>query len=333
MISTLSLAKLLQDRLNGALENGEYKNIKDFGLDSFPNKRYEFRIFPEDGEYAKSENRGAELNANPTNTYTQFINGVLKTPNTAAVEGAGASTYNAAVEASLELLIPNCDDEATFTNPSDNTQSVTVRLQDAVALLVNSVLGLPTEEYIADGDITYFVGGRYSRASVGQRQNRTQAGLSVVLSVYVSFAIVAMGVSSRKIRLNINGNDIYFTRISISRTSVQENNTLSDDTVDNQSGIIYGVSKARTTATQLVIAFSAPVRPVAFNTLLTRYTMFGEVTPMTVTLTMPAEADQGGNGYLLTLTKTYKMTFAQGGVAGEENLNASFDVRLVEEME
>lgn len=332
MISTQSLAKLIQDRLNGALENGEYKNIKDFGLDSFPNKRYEFRIFPEDGEYQKSENRGAELNANPTNTYTQFINGVMKTPNTAAVEGAGASTYNAAAQASLELLIPNCDDEATFTNPNDNTQSVTVRLQDAVALLVNSVLGLPTEEYIADGDITYFVGGRYSRASVGQRQNRTQAGLSVILSVYVSFAIVAMGVSSRQIRLNINGNDIYFTRISISRTSVQENNTLSDDIVDNQSGI-YGVSKARTTATQLVIAFSAPVRPVAFNTLLTQYIMFGEVTPMTVTLTMPAEADQGGDGYLLTLTKTYKMVFAQGGVAGEENLNASFDVRLVEEME
>ena len=328
MISTQSLAKLIQDRLNGALENGEYKNIKDFGLDSFPNKRYEFRIFPEDGEYQKSENRGAELNANPTNTYTQFINGVLKTPNTAAVEGAGASTYNAAAQASLELLIPNCDDEATFTNPNDNTQSVTVRLQDAVALLVNSVLGLPTEEYIADGDITYFVGGRYSRASVGQRQNRTQVGLSVVLSVYVSFAIVAMGVSSRQIRLNINGNDIYFTRISISRTSVQENNTLSDDTNGE-----YGVSKARTTATQLVIAFSAPVRPVAFNTLLTRYITLGEVIPMTVTLTMPAEADQGGDGYLLTLTKTYKMVFAQGGVAGEENLNASFDVRLVEEME
>ena len=328
MISTQSLAKLLQERLNGVLENGEYKNIKDFGLDSFPNKRYEFRIFPEDGEYKKSENRGAELNANPTNMYTQFINGVLKTPNTAAVEGAGASTYNAAAQASLELLIPNCDDEATFTNPSDNTQSVTVRLQDAVALLVNSVLGLPTEEYIADGDITYFVGGRYSRASVGQRQNRTQAGLSVILSVYVSFAIVAMGVSSRQIRLNINGNDIYFTRISISRTSVQENNTLSDDTSGE-----YGVSKARTTATQLVIAFSAPVRPVAFNTLLTRYNMLGEVTPMTVTLTMPTEAGQGGDGYLLTLTKTYKMVFAQGGVAGEENLNASFDVRLVEEME
>ena len=328
MISTLLLAKLLQDRLNGALENGEYKNIKDFGLDSFPNKRYEFRIFPEDGEYKKSENRGAELTANPTNTYTQFINGVLKTPNTAAVEGAGASTYNAAVEASLELLIPNCDDEATFTNPNDNTQSVTVRLQDAVALLVNSVLGLPTEEYIADGDITYFVGGRYSRASVGQRQHRTQAGLSVILSVYVSFAIVAMGVSSRQIRLNIEGNDIYFTRISISRTSVQENNTLSADTSGD-----YGVSKARTTATQLVIAFSAPVRPVAFNTLLTQYIMSGTVSPMTVTLTMPTEADQGGNDYLDTLTKTYKMTFAQGGVAGEENLNASFDVRLVEEME
>lgn len=328
MISTQLLAKLLQDRLNGALVNGEYENITKYGLDSFPNKRYEFRIFAEDGEYIKSENRGAEVSVNPTNTYTQFINGVLKTPNTAAVEGAGAATYNAAVEASLELLIPNCDDIATFVNPDNNEESVSIRLQDAVALLVNSELGIPTEEYVTEGDITYFIGGRYSRASVGQRANRTQAGLSVILDVFCTFAIVAMGVSSRQILLNINGNNIYFTRISISRTSVQENNTLSDDRNGD-----YGVSKARTTATQMVIAFSAPVRPVAFNTLLTRYIMLGEVTPMTVILTMPAEADQGGDGYLLTLTKTYKMVFSQGGVAGEENLNASFDVRLVEGME
>lgn len=329
MISTQLLANLIQERLNGVLTDGEYSNIRNFGLDSFPNKRYEFRIFAEDGEYKKSENRGAEISEEPTNTFTQYINGVLKTPVTSAVDGASVDTYNAAVEASLELLIPNCDDVATFTDPDDPTESVTVRLQDAVAILVNTVFGVPTENYITEGGITYYIGGRYSRASVGGRQNRPQVGLSVILTTYISFAVVAAGVSSREIKLKINGESVYFNRISIARTSVQENNTLSDDTISNESGI-YGVSKARTTATQLVIAFSAPVRPVAFNLALTRYIMLGEIVKNEVELTMPTVYN---GGELETLTQTYTMVFAQGGTAGEENLNASFDVRLVEEME
>lgn len=332
MISNVLLAEILQRRLNGNYnaEYGEYQNIRDFKLDSFPNKRYEFRIFAEDSDYKKSENRGALPSASPTNTYTQFINGVLKTPSASSVEGASNQTYNAAVEAHLELLIPNCDDPITYT---DDNNEVTIRLQDAVSILVNSVLGLPTQNYEDGGNgITYYIAARYSRAEMGERQNRLQVGLSVVLNVYIAFSIIAMGVSSREIKLEIDGEEVYFTRISISRTSVQENNTVSDENIEGSQGSKFGISKARTTATQLIIAFSAPVRPVAFNTAMTRYLMSGSVEPMTVTLRMPTEFDQSGAGYLRYETATYNMVFAEAGVAGEENLNSSFDVRLVEEM-
>ena len=92
----------------------------------------------------------------------------------------------------------------------------------------------------------------------------------------------------------------------------------------------YGISRARTTATQLVIGFSAPVRPTVINKALTRYIVTGIVPMLSVTLVMPTELV---NGVLQYETGEYTMTFAEGGIAGEENLNAAYDIRLVEEME
>lgn len=330
MITNQQLASLIQGKLNGAFnaELGEYENIHKYGLDGFPNFRYEFRIFADNGEYSKAENRGATANGAVTNTVTQYINGVLKTPGGASVEGASADTYNAAVEAQIELLIPNCDDVATFTEGED---SVTVRLQDAVSLLVQQTLGLPTTNYeVGEDGIRYLVGAQYSHASTGERRHRTQAGLSVILTLYLTFAIVAMGVSSREIVLTINGEQVYWNRISISRASTQENNVEADPS--NATGSNIGVARARTTATQLVIGFSAPVRPTALNKALVRYTLLGEVTPLAVTLEMPTDRNTE-TGTLNTVTGTYTMIFAEGGVAGEENLNAAYDIRLVEQME
>jgi hypothetical protein len=50
---------------------------------------------------------------------------------------------------------------------------------------------------------------------------------------------------------------------------------------------------------------------------------------LSVTLVMPTELV---NGVLQYETGNYTMTFAEGGIAGEENLNAAYDIRLVEEM-
>ena len=320
MITNQSLAELLQRKLNGERNGAEYANLTLYGLDKFtPNVRYEFKIFANDGEYETAKSGGIDP-SEISNTVTQYIHGVLKTPNGAAIEGAGQNTYNAAIEAQLELLIPNCDDVATFDGK--NGESTTVRLQDAVHILVSNVLGIPTDDYISDGEVTYFVGTRYHNASIGERRHRTQAGLSVILTAFMSFAVVAMGVSSRKIKLNINGEDVYFSRISVSRSSTQENNVTA--TAEGSSG----VAKARTTATQLVIGFSAPVRPTALNLALTSYIMTGEVKTLVVTLTMPT--DDSGTG---KMDRAYNMVFAEGGVAGEENLNAAYDIRLVERMD
>ena len=324
MITNQSLAELIERKLNGARndERGEYENIHKYGLDRFtPNVRYEFKIFADDGEYKRAENRGMDY-AEVTNTVTQYINGVLKTPGGSAVEGAGVETYNAAIEAEIELLIPNCDDVATFQGDGD--ESYTRRLQDAVQVLVKNELGIPTDDYIPDGDdVLYFVGTRYRNGSVGDRRHRTQTGLSVILSLYVSFAVVAMGISSRKIALEIDGEKVYFSRLSLSRTSTQENNVVATD-----EGADIGVARARTTATQLVIGFSAPVRPTGLNRSLIRYILLGEVKDLAVKISVPVKL--GGGEELIE--SNYTMVFAEGGIAGEENLNAAYDIRLVEKM-
>ena len=335
MITNQQLAELLQSKLNGEYNpsNEEYENIDHYGLNTFtPNVRYEFKIFANDGEYAEAENRDALVTSDVTNTVTQYINGVFKTPGGNTAEGASAETLNTAVEAQIELLIPNCDDEKEIT--TQDGQTYRVRLQDVISMLVQDVLSVPTSDTREDKDgISYFIGGRYSHASVGEKRHRTQVGLSVVLSLFMTFAIVAMGISSREITLKIDGEYVYFNRISISRASTQENNVQATPGSDSAN---YGISRARTTATQLVIGFSAPVRPTALNNALTRYTLFGEVKKMTVQLTMPTMMeDRDGNGTeeLQYETARYTMTFAEGGVAGEENLNAAYDIRLVEEME
>jgi hypothetical protein len=328
MITNQQLAELLQSKLNGEYNpsNEEYENIDHYGLNTFtPNVRYEFKIFANDGEYAEAENRDALVTSDVTNTVTQYINGVFKTPGGNTAEGASAETLNTAVEAQIELLIPNCDDEKEVT--TQDGQTYRVRLQDVISMLVQDVLSLPSSDTREDKDgISYFIGGRYSHASVGEKRHRTQVGLSVVLSLFMTFAIVAMGISSREIKLTIESQEVYFNRISISRVSTQENNV---QATPGTNGAIYGVSKARTTSTQLVIGFSAPVRPTALNTALTRYVVSGMVPLLHVTLKMPTELVDGVMQYE---TGNYVMTFAEGGIAGEENLNAAYDIRLVEEM-
>ena len=325
MITNQQFANLIQSKLNGdySPELGEFENIHKYGLNAFsPNVRYEFKIFASDGEYAKAENRDAQLGTT-TNTVTQYINGVLKTPGGSPVEGVSAETLNTVVEAHIELLIPNCDDVGTFAHDGD---SVSIRFQDLVYLLVQDVLSIPSDDTMYDNDgISYFVGSRFSNASMSERQHRTQVGLSVILSMFMTFAVVAMGISSRQIKLEIDGEEIYFNRISISRTSTQENNVTANPRDEE-----HGISQARTTATQVIIAFSAPVRPTWLNNLMTRYIVLGEVAHIPVTLSIPR--NMGNNG-LEYISKNYTMTFAEAGIAGEENLNAAYDIRLVEEME
>lgn len=329
MITNQQLANLIQGKLNGEFssELGEYTNIHKYGLNSFtPNVRYEFKIFASDGEYAEAENRDA-IPSNVTNTVTQYINGVLRTPGGSPVEGASAETLNTVIESQVELLIPNCDEVSTFTSgEGENAESVTIRFQDLIFLLVQDVLSLPSDNTDIDLDgISYFIGCRFSHASMSERQHRTQVGLSVILSMFITFAVVAMGISSRQIKLEIDGEEIYFNRISISRTSTQENNVTANPRDEE-----HGISRARTTATQMIIAFSAPVRPTWLNNLLSRYIVLGEVAHLPVKLKIPRNM---GNDGLEYLEKTYTMTFAEAGIAGEENLNAAYDIRLVEEME
>lgn len=325
MISNKQLAKLIQDRLNGKDDN--YPQFLDiYGLNnSESNLRYEFRLFANDGEYNEAENQAETITPDETNVITQFINGILITSGGNATDGISYDSINTAVEARIEFLIPNCDDKIVIEDEE-------FRLQDAVEMLINDALGLPSSDVLESetnteiGKMSFFVAGRYSKATVSDRRHRTQVGMSVILSLFATFAIVAKGISSNDIVLETDGERIYFNRISISRTSTQENNVSA--TPDSYGGSpIVGVSKARTTATQLIIAFSAPVRPSKIYDALTEYLVRGTVEKINIKLHMPTNANGG------EISEIYNMTIAEGGIAGEENLNAAYDIRLVEEMQ
>lgn len=323
MITTKELARIIQERLNGELVNGEYANITKYGLDKFhANLRYEFCVEANNAEYKKAERRGAVVSSTPTNMITQYIMGVLQPTSGAEIEGNSADTYNTTVSAMIDLLIPDCDDMTDING-------YTLRFQDAVSALIAGELGAPSNEYITGEDgIVYYVATRYTRAVPGTKDFRAQVGLSLSLMLDVSFSIIATGISSRDITLSIDGEDVYFTTLGIARRSVQENNVNAYASAPTAE---YGTSKTRTTASQLFLSFDAPTRPTAINERMAEYLLTGEITPLSVTLGIPTKRDERGK--LITRSKTFSMVFTEAGLNAQLNLAASSAIKLTEELE
>lgn len=317
MIKYTELAAILESELNGPLANGEFSNLAEYFLADGTfgqNDRYEFKVIAGDMEYAHAQRRGAELTENPTNASTYYISAVLRPSSGEEVEGISQDTLNTVISAELDFLIPNCDREGVIDEESQEC----IRLQDAVLALINDKLSIPqTYDYNAQDGNVYFLSIGFSRISVGEKQIRGAAGMSLSASMYVTFSIVATGISSRDLTLKYDEEIVYTTRLGLARTSTQ------DSAVPSTSG---GVSKNATSATSLTISFDAPLRRSPFFDKYIEYVIDGVNDPFEIEVGYPAYPSG-------TSSKIYTVCFADTGVNGELNLAASVSVRLVEALE
>lgn len=326
MITTKELAALLTARLNGDYSDAdkEYTNIHKYGLDVFyPNTRYEFIVEADEIEYKYPEYKEADptLRGVVTNTLTRYICGVLSPLPGSEIEGANKDTYNTTVSASVDFIIPDCEEVRTVEY-SDGSRAE-MRLGDIVQLLIEEVLSSSMSEYITASDETiYYVGTRYSRTIPGTKTQMQVGGIALPISVYITYSIVATGVSSEDIKLKINNQDVYTTRFGIARRTEQQANVSSD------SG---QVSKMKSSATSLTLTFDSPYRINDIGEAIATYILTGELTPLSVTVFLPTgRREEDGKP---TYTEGhYTMVLADSGINSELNLAASVSVRLVEEM-
>lgn len=319
MIKYTELAALIEAELNGQRgSDGEFSNLKEYLLSGgvFGNgDRYEFKVIAGDMEYTRAERQGAIPTNQPTNDSTYYISAVLRPLQGDSVEGTSEETLNAVINAEIDFLIPNCDREGSF---EIDGEIQTIRLQDAVLSIINDKLSLPNSQYYdgEDGNI-YYLSASFGHISIGEKQIRGLAGLSLTASMSAAFSVVATGISSRDITLSYNGEQVYTTRIGLARTSTQ------DGTVPSDSN---GITKNATSATSLTISLDAPLRRSAFFGRYISYVINGLNYPFDVTIGYPLAS--GGTG-----SKTYTVCFANTGINGELNLAASVNIQLVEALD
>lgn len=308
MITLKTLAKKLEDKLNGAMTSDEYSEL----FSSFmKNTRFEFKIFADEGDYkhAKRNDLGDSV--------TYYINAILK-QGLEDKEASDKNTYSAIITAYLEMVIPHAHLEGSRT-VDGAIDSIT--LGEAVHELVDNTLRYSDVEYIAVDGVTYYVASKYYVAQTGTRDLRQSAGDSLTLYLNVEYAIVTAGIGSEKIEISVDGERLYITRYGLARRSVQDGNVEAKD--DNATSV--PASKCTTTSTVLTISFDAPVRNGEIDKKIAAYTIGGRVDRLAVTVKC---AELGFDE-----PKEYKMVIAEAGINGEDALVASYSVKLVEDLE
>ena len=308
MISLNALAADLEDKLNLAIESGDFY-INDF----MPNERYLFHIANEAGQYRKATRDG--------NTVTKYINGVLSLMGDEKA-GVTPDTVNASLEAVFEFIIPDIDRLYTITE-EDGSVIGTITFKDAVRELVDATLSATEQDYMQDDDENYFlVTTSYSFANTGALDIRPQTGESLTMTVFIDYSIVASGVSAANLEMWMNGVvRIYPTRLDITRHSVQEGVIPSD----------IDTSKTLTQTTQLTIAINKPLRFDIFDEEALKYIAYGgSAKKMSVTIMYPVGLN--ADGTVKKESVPYYLSFADVSIAGELNLAIPVSATLHEEV-
>lgn len=326
MISLAQLAQTIQKKLNN--------NISDFSLNSFfPNVNFEFNICLNAGEYKKA------VQKENSNEVKYYINAVMKVLSS-EVEGepSVATTYNATMSTSIEFLIP-------FSERKGSIGAETVKFGDQVHLMISSLLqaGL-SSDMVDNNDKTYLVGSTFTIPSPSTKEIRSLIGESISFTIYGTHYFIASGVNSNRIKLFIDGAQVFASRIGIARRSITEGNIFSGSSA----------SKNTVSGTTLTITFDAPLRMGGYNNTLAQYLVDGTHptktientarpdSPLSVHLVLPYKDESPGASantpkYVIGTTEyecskgnEFKMIIADAGMNGELGLAASINVRLIE---
>jgi hypothetical protein len=309
MIQLSTVASSLEKVLNDAIAQS---SLSEFHA----NTNYTFKVYSDVGAYKKA--------SRSLNTINRYINCILKL-NGDDKSGVTDETISAVWNAQFECLVPHPLDTINLTDA--NNEIYTLRFVDAVEDVINSALASSTTEYINDGAGTpYYVGANYSSTVPGLVDTREAIGESIPLSVFIEYTIVATGISSASIKLELIDENkderIFPTRLDIIRTAVQEGNIASNSN---------GISKVTTQGTLLSMQVTMPLRNGIFDTLVKQAALDPTlVNSKSYRLSVPVSIDADGNP--VYLSRTYTMTFSEVNIAAETNLGAACTASLVEEL-
>lgn len=316
MILLSTLAKNLEAKLNGAIATSLLPYFH-------ANTDYSFVVYSDVGQYKAAVKK--------LNTVKKYINCCLRL-NGDEKAGVTNETVSAVWSAQLECLIPSPLDEAKI---EEDGELKTYRIADAVESLINDTFASSTQEYISDSDgIMYYLGGTYSNTVAGDVDLRGGVGESLPVSVFINFTVIAAGLSSANIVLELLNpatakyERIYPTRLDIMRTAVQEGNLASDED---------GVSKVTTQGTMLTIQITKPLRNDNFDTILKAYIiapsafMGNNGGLYSFRLSIPTGFTE--NNEIEVLSDQYYLTFADASISAETNLAAACTAKLVEALD
>lgn len=288
------LTQNISDKLNEELANSED------GLNSkFLNTSFEFRIVTDTAEYKDADRA--------LNNVKYYIHG-LTTVVGSEKEGLGDDNLSVSVALRTDFLIPliNTSEEGVSTIVSECRN------------IVDNAFAASTGGTETIGDTVYYIAASHNVSQPGIRDVRPKVGDSITLSVTSSYYFVAQGISSDGITLEINGEKMFTRRIGICRKLVSEGVIPSDAS---------GATKNIVSGTVLCISFDTPLRFGEFYKVVRAYSLFGQIIPMTVTLTMPKGTNETESAENVG---TYTMIISDCGVNGELNLAASADYTLIE---
>lgn len=304
----------IQEQLNNALASTTQGGTFEYAVNGvIPNTAFEFNISSDSGEYKQAEKGRYVVNGVPWATY--FFNGNARY-SPVSLEGEQASAYNAVMSATIDLLIPVS--RLITGEQTDNFIS-------EIRRLVDETLGASASKYITSDNVIYLVGTRYSLMQTGQRELRDQAGDSIVMTLYLTFYVVASGIQSSAVELTIDNERIIPSKVGFSRKTTSEAGVPATST--------NAASKVIPSGSAFVINFDTPAKLGTFNQKLSSFVFAGTNTPMTVTVKYPQIfTTVEGETVVSTQSYTYSMIFDNDGINTEQGYAVSASVTLVEVM-
>lgn len=250
MITLKDLAAILQEQIADEMDGAPLT----FTLSDGPyarTERYVFDISTDTADYKPPVREG--------NTVTKYIQGVLLESGS-EIEQTSTGSFNGAFSAQLEVLCPVVEGEDIGGVAND-------RLVDTVREILTNVFVKNSVTTEISGGNKYTIGTFYSMVNSGMRQIVPQVGDSFTFSVALTFFVIQNGISSRDIKIYVEGTEVNYITLGIRRDAVTDQNVASD-TKD-------GATTANVDSSALVIQLTAPATNDTFTIDVMETTVLG----------------------------------------------------------
>lgn len=256
-----------------------------------------FAVFTDTGDFQKAIRQG--------NQVTEYINGLL-TVSGSSTEYAGEQKI---ISISTELrFIVRIDDDHNADGSFNNIKN----FRELLSAAFQSVEPQFTAKDKDDKQYRVVVG--YTLPATGTREQRSLIGDSLTYSCSVYFAYLANSINASDVKLTIDGEQVYFLAIGLTRRPSLVANLFTGST--NGESAVYAESAG------FVVDLTLPAFITVMGGTIADYILGIEEanTPHTVVL------DYGGNGEK-TVTKT--MIFGESSGTGQGIENIRYTVSLV----